>query len=60
MIDEIYRLFKRNLPYIERGEETVTEILSYPENHFILHRARVALAGVSVNHRRALYLLRVQ
>lgn len=57
MIDEIYRLFKRNLPYIERGEETVKEILSDPENHFILHRAREALAGVSVINGSTIYLL---
>lgn len=48
MTEEIYRLFKRNLPYIERGEETVKQILSDPENHLILHKVGETLAGVSV------------
>ncbi len=57
MTEEIYRLFKRNLPYIERGEETVKQILSDPENHLILHKVGETLAGVSVINDSTVYLL---
>ena len=57
MINEIYTLYKKALPDIERGEEKVKSILSDKENHIIAHRDGENLAGVSVINENTIYLL---
>lgn len=57
MIDEIYSLYKRNLPEIERSEDTVKSILGDPENHILVRRCGDFLAGVSVINQDTIYLL---
>lgn len=57
LTDQIYWLFKRNLPEIERGEQTVRDILNDSENHLILSWAEDNLAGVSVVNGSTVYLL---
>lgn len=57
LLDEIYCLYKRNLPFIERSEETVRGILADRENHIIPHRIDGILAGVSVINGDTVYLL---
>lgn len=57
MIDEIYALYKKNLPIIERSEEKVKAILRDEDNHIILHQNGERLAGVSVINGNTIYLL---
>lgn len=57
MINEIYHLFKKNLPYIERSEETVKRILEDKKNQIITHRNDEGLVGVSVINDNTIYLL---
>lgn len=58
MSEELYRLFRRNFPYVIRGEETVKEILSDKKNQILEKRNEAGeLIGASVIHGNTVYLL---
>ncbi len=57
MVDEIYSMYKENLPDIVRSEEVVKEILSDKNNHIISYREGGKLVGVSVINENTIYLL---
>lgn len=51
-------IFRRNLPFIVRDEDTVGRILSHPDNHFIERRdGSGELIGLSVVNRDTILLL---
>ena len=56
-INELYSLFRRNFPYIIRGEAAVRALLGDPENHIITRSdASGTLIAASVIHKNAIYL----
>jgi ribosomal protein S18 acetylase RimI-like enzyme len=58
MVDELTAIFRRNFPYIVRGDKKVLEILSGPENKIFEKRNKNnELIGVSVVHKNTIYLL---
>lgn len=60
IINEIYELFRRSLPYVIREEETVRGIVGNKENRIIEKRNEEnRLIGVSVIHKNAIMLLLV-
>lgn len=60
VINEIYELFRRSLPYVIREEETVRGIVGNKENRIIEKRNEEnRLIGVSVIHKNAIMLLLV-
>ncbi len=60
MINEIYKLFRKFLPYIIREEETVYSILNNKDNIIIEKRSgENILIGVSVIHKNTIMLLLV-
>lgn len=58
MYEELYELYKRNLPFVVRDRETVLRILMNEENTVIEHRnEHNKLAGVSVVNQNTILLL---
>lgn len=57
MVDEIFNIFKENLPDIVRSDEVVKRILSDTNNHIISCRDGGKLTGVSVMNGNTIYLL---
>lgn len=58
MKDEILSLFRQNLPYIVRDDETVLQIIRHPGNHIIEKRdAQGKLTAVSVINGNTILLL---
>ena len=57
MINEIYTLFRENLPDIVRSEETVKEILGDEDNYIFKHMDESKIVGVSVINGNTIYLL---
>ncbi|MCL2322942.1 MAG: GNAT family N-acetyltransferase [Oscillospiraceae bacterium] len=57
MINEIYNLYKSNLPYIVRSEEKVKDILGDKKNNIILRKDCNTLIGISVINNNTIYLL---
>ena len=58
MTEELYRLFKRNLPFAMREEETALSILENPENRIWTHKAGgEAIVGAAVVHKNNILLL---
>lgn len=61
LLEEIYRLFRKTLPYIVRDEETVFRILGNQDNKIIEERNdKKQLVGVSVIHKNTILLLCVE
>lgn len=56
-VEEMYALYRRNLPYILRDENTVREILGDADNHIISCRDGDGLSAVSVINGNVIYLL---
>jgi len=59
MINEIYALFRKELPDILIGDEAVLNNLSDEDNHFIYRKEQDKLIAVSVINTNAIYLLLV-
>lgn len=57
MVNEIYNLYKENLPDIVRSEEVVKTILSDKNSYIISYRDRGKLIGVSIINENTIYLL---
>ncbi len=57
MVNEIYSIFKENLPDIVRSEEVVKRILSDKNNYIISYRDGGKLIGVSVINENTIYLI---
>ena len=58
MYEELYELYKRNLPFVVRDRETVLRILMNEGNTVIEHRnEHNKLAGVSVVNQNTILLL---
>ena len=57
LTDQLYDLFRRNLPFIRREEETVRRILDDDDNSVIIRRDRENnIIGACVMHKNAVYL----
>ena len=57
MTNQLYDLYRRNLPDIIRSEEKVKEILDNKQNHHIYIYKENNLAGVSIINENTIYLL---
>lgn len=58
MTNTLYALFRRNLPYAVREEETALSILQNPENRIFIHKDDCgAIVGTAVVHKNNILLL---
>ena len=59
MINEIHKLFRKELPDIMTGDEPIKRVLTNEKNHFIYRKENDTLIGVSVINENTIFLLLV-